>query len=120
MTREQARTTCLALGADVRLARIESAAENAVVTGLVGTTSAAIGGMDQVTEGAFVWQDGAPFTYTNWNAGEPNNGAGAFEEDCVLILGSGMPGIAAGVWDDRPCAPPPVELGSYPFVCEHG
>jgi len=32
-----------------------------------------IGYTDQVSEGNWVWQDGSTCTFTNWNAGEPNN-----------------------------------------------
>jgi hypothetical protein len=34
-------------------------------------------------------------------------------EDCIVILG-----LLRGVWDDRPCAPPPIDTGAYSFVCE--
>src|SRR5262249_28978064 len=113
MTRDAARLACRNLGAAVRLASIQSASENAVILGLIGTNDVFIGASDEVTEGTFVWDDGTPFSLTNWNAGEPNNGGGMFEEDCVEVLGS-----RNGVWNDIPCAPPPVGLGSYPFVCE--
>ena len=51
---------------------------------------------------------------TNWNTGEPNNGAGVYEEDCIVIHG-----MLAGKWDDRPCAPGGAAIeGVYPIVCE--
>ncbi|XP_035985188.1 galactose-specific lectin nattectin isoform X3 [Fundulus heteroclitus] len=34
-----------------------------------------IGGSDAQEEGTWLWSDGSPFHYTNWCAGEPNNGA---------------------------------------------
>jgi hypothetical protein len=39
------------------------------------------------------WITGCSSTYTNWNAGEPNNAGG---EDCTIIND-------AGRWDDRSC-----------------
>jgi len=39
------------------------------------------------------WITGCSSTYTNWNAGEPNNGGG---EDCTII-------VNGGTWDDRSC-----------------
>ena len=30
---------------------------------------------------SFVWSDGSPVSYTNWNSGEPNNFYG--QENCV-------------------------------------
>jgi lectin-like protein len=113
MIRDAARSACRGLGATTRLASIQSASENALITNLVGTADVFLGGSDEVTEGVFVWDDGTPVQLTNWNTGEPNNGAGQFEEDCIQLLGS-----RGGVWNDIPCAPPPVNLGSYPFVCE--
>jgi len=115
MTRNAARTVCQGLGAGTRLASIQSASEATVITNLVGATPAAfLGGSDETLEGTFVWDDGSSVQLTQWNTGEPNNGAGMFEEDCIVILGATL----AGKWDDRPCAPGPVGTGSYPFVCE--
>ncbi len=113
MTRDAARTACQGLGATTRLASIQSASESAVITNLIGLNDALVGGSDELTEGTFVWDDGTPVLLTNWNTGEPNNAVGQFEEDCIVVLGS-----RGGVWNDAPCAPPPINLGSYPFVCE--
>ncbi len=115
MTRDAARSGCSGLGATTRLASIQSAAESAVITSLIGLNDTLIGGSDEVTEGTFVWEDGSPVLLANWNAGEPNNAVGQFEEDCIVVLGS-----RGGVWNDVPCAPPPPPstLGTYPFVCE--
>ena len=115
MTWDAARATCATLGAGTALARVESAAENELVTTLIGDATVYIGATDLAVEGTFVWEDGSPLVYTNWNLGEPNNGTGLYEEDCAVIHGS-----LAGTWDDRPCAPPPIESGAAAFVCEHG
>jgi hypothetical protein len=113
-TRAIAELDCVALGG--HLATVKTAASNAIVSALVSTTpSAFLGGTDAATEGAYVWPDGTAATYTNWRTGEPNNGnMGGYEEDCIVIQG-----LLAGVWDDRPCAPPPVGTGSYAYVCSY-
>ncbi|WP_299888880.1 HYR domain-containing protein [uncultured Lacinutrix sp.] len=45
-----------------------------------------IGYDDVTTEGSFVWNSGDTSTYTNWNAGEPNN---AGNEDYTVMQSSG-------------------------------
>ena len=113
--RAEAEAGCVAMGA--HLAKIRNAQENATVAALVATTASAfLGGNDLVTEGTFLWPDGSALTYTNWRTGEPNNGGpmATYQEDCIVIQG-----LLAGVWDDRPCAPPPVGAGSYAYVCSY-
>lgn len=51
-----------------------------------------IGYSDLAVEGSFVWADGTPNGYTNWNSGEPNNSGGT--EDWAEFLGSN------GKWND--------------------
>jgi hypothetical protein len=115
--RNDARTTCAALGANVKLASIESASENQVIATLIGAADSFVGGNDEMIENTFRWEDGTPFVLTNWAmtpSVEPNNGAGMFEEDCIVMRGDGT-----GKWDDRPCSPPPnVALGMHAYVCE--
>ena len=67
----QANNEALALGA--HLVSINSAAEN---TFLSAQGLCWIGLNDLVTEGTFVWTNGDALSYTNWYAGEPNNGSG--------------------------------------------
>jgi len=111
--RADAEADCVMLGG--HLATIRTAATNAVVATLVSTTASAfIGGTDVVTENVFLWPDGSSLTYSNWRSGEPNNANGSFEEDCIVIQG-----LLGGVWDDRPCAPPPVDTGAYAYVCAY-
>ncbi|MEQ1732343.1 MAG: lectin-like protein, partial [Bacteroidia bacterium] len=52
-----------------------------------------LGFSDAVNEGNYVWYDGSPVTYTNWNAGEPN---GATGENCTQIYPN-------GTWNDLNC-----------------
>lgn len=109
-----AETACEALGA--HLAIITAQAEQDAIAGLIGTTTAYLGATDQVTEGTFLWVDMTPLTFTNFNTGEPNNGAGTHQEDCLVMRGD-----KNFQWDDRPCLD---EAGAgttptkYPYVCE--
>ncbi|MBL4632948.1 MAG: C-type lectin domain-containing protein [Kofleriaceae bacterium] len=107
-----AQSSCLGLSAN--LVSITDLAEQTVVGGLAGmvpgnTPDIWTGANDQVTEGAFLWVDATPFTYTHWRSGEPNdNGPNGTGEDCMLIEGDN----GAREWDDRSCA------GLLPYMCE--
>jgi hypothetical protein len=46
----------------------------------------------------FVWSDGSPFTFANWETGEPNQFRGS-EEDCVAMYGND-----GNKWNDFPCS----------------
>lgn len=110
----QAEAACTAIAA--KLAVIKAAQTNTFVLGLVGAVDAFIGATDRTTEGTFLWLDNAadPLTggFTNWRAGEPNNG-GVNGEDCAIIEGARM-----GTWDDRPCVVTGT-AGSYGYVCQY-
>lgn len=97
----------------MHLAIIRSAATNATVQSLVVGVDAFIGASDAVTEGQFLWPDGTGLTFTKFRAGEPNNANGQFQEDCLIIEGA-----LGGTWDDRACAPPPVNTGVFAYVCQ--
>jgi len=113
-TRNEARQVCAGLGAGTLLASVQTGTENQLITALLGQNSAFLGGTDEVTEGVFKWDDGTDVVLTNWYMGEPNNGTGLFEEDCIVIHG-----MYAGKWDDRPCAVGSGMVGgAYAFVCE--
>ena len=62
-----------------------------------------IGLTDEIVEGSFGWLDGAPVTYTNWAANEPNN---AGDEDCTHL---NFP-LGTGQWNDNQCT---TSLGGY-------
>ena len=60
-------------------------------------------------EGKFVWEDGCTSSYTNWDAGppqEPNNDPNYRGEDCTIKWNDGT------VWNDVPCD------FTYPCYCQ--
>eukprot|EP00964_Phaeocystis_antarctica_P023001 scaffold12837_cov66-Phaeocystis_antarctica.AAC.4 len=97
-----ANAACLAAG--LQLATVRSAAQNAQLRAVAGGNTVWIGGTDAASEGAWVWSpSNTPLSYTNWNAGEPNDhGSG---EDCVVAYGSGK-------WNDARCT------NKYKYVCQ--
>ena len=115
VTAIEAEAACLADG--THLAIITDATQNTAVQTAIGTTPASfIGATDAIVEGTFKWVDGTTVTFTNFDTGEPNNGNGGHEEDCLVMRGDAG---KVGTWDDRPCLPEGVSTpGVYPFVCE--
>ncbi len=95
-----ARNSCTNIGG--YLVSINSAAENSFISSFTGATEVLIGLTDEVAEGSFVWMNGDPVTYTNWNPGEPNN---AGNEDYTVKTSSGG-------WNDVSTS------SSFRFVCE--
>jgi hypothetical protein len=114
-------SACAADG--THLAIIDDAVQNAAVKSIIGVTSPAfIGASDLQSPGskAYYWVDGTAVgsaTYSNFNAGEPNDANGV--EDCLVMR---VDGGSAGQWDDRPCVTEPANVtttaGTYPYVCE--
>ena len=99
----QSRDNCLAHGA--HLASLSSAAETTLVRS-GSSTFRWIGLNDLASEGTFVWVNGDPLAFTNWNGGEPNDDHGG--EDCVGILGNGK-------WNDFECG---GGGGEFQSICE--
>lgn len=69
-------------------------------------------GTDLADEGKFFWMStGKPITFTNWNAGEPNNFQydNGEEENCLELWNRDGKGLK---WNDSPCS-----FETY-FVCE--
>jgi hypothetical protein len=111
----QAKAACTA--ASAHLAKITSAAQNAIVAQLSLNADSFIGANDLATEGTFVWDDGTPLAYMHYGTNEPNNGSGQYQEDCLVLAGKRSPFDA---WDDRPCATGVVAgAGAYAYVCEY-
>jgi hypothetical protein len=100
-----AKDRCVELGG--LLASIRSVAESQTLAGGIANT-AWIGFNDFDDEGSFEWLDGTAVTFTNWNAGEPNDyGQG---EDCTEIIA----GVGSNVWNDANCN------GQRDFICRVG
>ena len=98
---------CSAEGAN--LVSIHSAAENSFVQSIISYMKGNrkvgwswIGFNDIVVDGRFVWSDGSPNGYANWNPGEPSGG----REDCAYIH-------SGGSWNDNPCS------NTVPFTCKY-
>ena len=94
---------CQSLGGT--LACITSEEENEVVASLVGAYGKPcwIGGNALENNGTFVWETGEEFSYTNWDAGEPNNANG--NQIFIRMYPSGL-------WDDFEAS------GDLAFICE--
>ena len=97
----EAASYCQSIGGT--LVCITSAEENQVVASMVNKYGSPcwIGGNDLEQEGSFVWESGEPFSYMNWDAGEPNN---AGNQDFIRMYTNGF-------WDDS-------EGSHYAFICE--
>ena len=101
-----ANAACLAAG--LQLASVHSAAQNALLLTAAAGNNVWIGGTDAASEDAWVWSPfNTPLSYTNWAAGQPDNGGGGGEH--CLEFGWGSP----GEWNDGDCA---VELK---YVCQN-
>jgi hypothetical protein len=97
-----AQADCQAWGGS--LVSINSAAENALIDTIRARNTVWLGFNDLAVEGTFVWVNGDPVTYTNWDGGEPNNSNGV--EDCAQMWRT------KGYWNDGNCS------FAYYFVCE--
>jgi hypothetical protein len=101
-----ARAACLSAGG--HLVSIHSVAEHDHVWAAFGGRNRWLGLDDLATDGAFVWESGEPFTYSNFDPSNPNGGT---SQNCgVLWNDEGL----AGRWADYFCSPT-VGLAS---VCE--
>ena len=94
----QARDFCQGLGAD--LAVVEDATENDFLVAH-GASNHWLGLDDLEVEGAFVWVDGQPLSFANWQPGEPNNSGGI--EHCAHTR-------VEGTWNDLACDAPRLVL----------
>lgn len=81
-----------AVGYGGHLVAVNDAAENDWLVATFGDSLFWIGFNDEAAEGAWVWTNGDPVTYTNWGGGEPND---ATLEDWTVLNWGGP-----GVWND--------------------
>jgi len=99
-----AKTNCESIAA--HLVTIESAAENDSVNLWISSDSW-IGATDQASEGTWLMVNGQPQSYTNWAAGEPNNGGG--NENYAMMYKAGG---NAKKWNDA------NNVTVLPYMCE--
>jgi hypothetical protein len=97
MTWTAARQACANMGG--YLVTVTTPAENNFIFNL--WSDGWIGLTDEVVEGQWRWVNGEPYTWGNWNSGEPNN---AGNEDYIQFVGNGK-------WNDLPNT-------SLPYVLE--
>ena len=93
------------------LATVRAAADETAIVGLMQTAFVAdawIGFNDLESEGTFVWVDGTPVDYVNWQQTQPDNYDGI--QHCVIVA------VESGEWFDRHC---PNQLHQFvdSFVC---
>lgn len=110
-----ANTACMNAGA--HLAVLATQQQHTAAKALAGTNNTWIGLTDVANENQFRWVDNTPFSFTAWDPMEPNNGQGAYEEDCIVIAGA-----RAGDWDDRPCSDQVAGVTAgcctYAYLCQ--
>jgi hypothetical protein len=109
-----AKAACEAMNA--HLAFLKSALVDGFAETFVGANNTWIGLSDRAVEMTFVWDDGSALAYTNWGAGEPNNGGGTYQEDCGVLAGAKLD----KGWDDRPCDATEVPTsGNFAYLCQY-
>ncbi|KAL8575205.1 hypothetical protein ACOMHN_042326 [Nucella lapillus] len=99
-----ARLACQAKGGD--LASITALAEEAYITGRIASLNTPffwVGANDRQVETGWQWSDRSPFSFLDWNPGEPNNRGNS---DCVGIARTD------GRWSDFTCT------SRYAYICE--
>ena len=94
---DQAEQACRNFSEGFQLVKIDDAAENRLLADATDRDDSFwIGGNDITEEGRWVWSDGSPIEFSNFDQGEPdNNDDGG--EDCVQFRGG------TGLWRDDNC-----------------
>merc|ERR1712128_291062 len=88
---DEAQAACEGYGGN--LASIESQDEQDAIFGLTSATDTWLGGSDVVTHLAYLWEDGATFSYDNWFTNRPKDNV---DQDCMKMK-------TTGTWDNVVC-----------------
>jgi hypothetical protein len=85
MTWHVARRECEELGG--HLARVESLSENRFLWQRWGGpgTNWNVDGSDELQEGSWIFGNGEPLTFTNWQSDQPDDGRGSLGEHCYAV-----------------------------------
>ncbi len=108
MTWQQAEALAVSYGG--HLATVRNAAEQSWLQSTFTQPSTWIGANDLAVEGQWVWASGESFSFTNWNAGEPNNLFGVEHVAAIEQVNNGR-------WNDGPpsqATPGIIELPGGP------
>ncbi len=101
----EAQLKCLELGG--HLAVVKSEDENQFLMSQMksqGVSVVWLGATDEKVEGRWVWVDGEPLRYSNWNPTQPNNKQG-LEHYMIMMAGNSVAisrGAQDGKWHDQP------------------
>ncbi|MEO7312192.1 MAG: HYR domain-containing protein [Chitinophagaceae bacterium] len=101
LTGDQVNAAALAAGTGAHLVSIGDAAENAFILSVAPTTFWTGGYQNTASPaysepaGGWEWTDGTPFTYTNWQNGEPNDYYGNATEQYLEFY------AGIGTWNDE-------------------
>lgn len=110
-TWDAARSRCSSIAPGAHLMSVTSPKEHDISVLVSELGDAWLGGSDLAQEGIWTWTTGEPMSVNRWGIGEPNDGAGAFPENCMVIRKSG--GVELGdLWNDLPCD------YALPYICE--
>lgn len=108
VTWNTAKNSCANLGG--HLVTVTSAAEQDWIKNKLPGVSW-IGATDQVSEGTWEWITGETWSYSNWDAGQPDDGALGQDFALIVVLDGGVI-----VWDDN--GGPNNPGAAYPYICE--
>jgi len=101
-----ASNACAASGG--HLVTVNNATEQALVAAVQNPAQTPwIGGTDATTEGVFAWLTGETFGFSNFMPGQPDNGGGVIEQDCLQL-------VSNGEWNDIACD----DAGVVGRICE--
>lgn len=100
-TWDQARDTCQQRGPGWDLIALNTAFENFLARGFVGTyDEVQIGFNDQASEGDHVWSNGSCIGWVNWASGQPNDPAPGGEQQCARMTATS----SIYDWEDKNCS----------------